>query len=111
MPTPSSPSYANILAGKVPNTNTSTEIDPYALISTIQLDVYHPLYLHPNDNPGLKLVNQILTGDNISQWKQAMTIALSAKNKLRVVNGTCAAPSPDSAYLELWKSCNNMVIS
>nr|GEX12930.1 retrovirus-related Pol polyprotein from transposon TNT 1-94 [Tanacetum cinerariifolium] len=42
----------------------------------------HPLYLHPNDHPGLILILKKLTGsDNYSTWKRSMIIALNARNK------------------------------
>lgn len=69
------------------------------------------LFLHPNDHPGLQQVNQVLTCENFSQWKHVLTIALSAKIKLGMVNGSCVQPNSNSMYLNLWHRCNNMVIS
>lgn len=68
--------------------------DPYETITTIQLGPFHLLYLHPNDHPGLHLVNQALAGENFNQWKRAVTIVLSAKIKLGMINGTCVKPNP-----------------
>lgn len=109
MPTPS-PSFLNVVTGNHEH-QINIVPDPYEIVSSIQLDPFHPLYLHPNDHPGLHLVNQVLTGDNFNQWKRAITIALSAKIKLGMINGTCVKPSSTSAYLNLWNRCNDMVIS
>nr|GEV85281.1 cysteine-rich RLK (receptor-like protein kinase) 8 [Tanacetum cinerariifolium] len=46
----------------------------------------HPLYLHPNDHPGLVLIFKKLTGsENYNSWKRSMMIALNAKNMLKIV--------------------------
>lgn len=50
--------------------------------------IYHPLYLHSNDNPGIVLISKKLIGtENYASWKRSIQIALSAKNKLVIVNG------------------------
>nr|GEW15387.1 cysteine-rich RLK (receptor-like protein kinase) 8 [Tanacetum cinerariifolium] len=47
----------------------------------------HPLYLHPNDHPGLILISKKLIGsENYSSWKRSMMIALNAKIKLKKKN-------------------------
>lgn len=109
---PVQPSFATVVAGNHTNNDlpVSPDINPYETVSSVQLDPFHPLYLHPNDHPGLHLVNQILTGDNFNQWKRVMTIALSAKIKLGMINRTCPKLSSTSAYLNLWNHYNDMVI-
>nr|GFB20834.1 hypothetical protein [Tanacetum cinerariifolium] len=48
---------------------------------------HHPLYFHPNDHPRLLLISKKLLGSiNYNTWKRSMLIALSAKNKLKLVN-------------------------
>lgn len=43
----------------------------------------HPLYLHPNDHPGLLLISKKLQGsENYSTWKRSILIALSAKKQI-----------------------------
>ncbi|GJS72072.1 cysteine-rich receptor-like protein kinase 8 [Tanacetum coccineum] len=56
-------------------------------ISTIDINSpNHPLYLHPNDHAGLILILKKLAGsENYSSWKRSMMIALSAKNKLKII--------------------------
>lgn len=91
---------------------TTQETDVYDLPeSLIQLQPGHPLYLHPNDHPGMTLVSDILTDLNFLQWKISITIALSAKNKIGVINGTNKKPGVQSKYLNAWERCNSMVIS
>ena len=46
-----------------------------------------PLNLHPSDHPGMQLVSKHFDGSNFGSWKKAITIALSAKNKLGLVIG------------------------
>ncbi|PWA96217.1 hypothetical protein CTI12_AA041970 [Artemisia annua] len=73
---------------------------------------YHPLYLHPQDHPGLILISKKLTGsDNYGSWKRSMMIALNAKNKMKIVNGEFAEPSVNSETRALWERTNDMIIS
>ncbi|PWA89235.1 Cysteine-rich RLK (receptor-like protein kinase) 8 [Artemisia annua] len=72
----------------------------------------HPLYLHPNDHPGLILISKKLTrSDNYSSWKRSMMIALNAKNKLKIVTGEYVEPSSDSEERAMWERTNDMIIS
>lgn len=75
-------------------------------------DSGNPYYLHHSDNSGTSLVTLTLIGDNYSSWNRAMTIALSAKNKLGFVDGSIVEPEGnDSNLLNSWKRNNNIVIS
>lgn len=67
--------------------------------------------MHPSDHPGQVLVSQILTGDNFNQWRRAMSLSLSAKNKLSFVTGKFNQPGETSPYLIHWQRCNDTVIS
>lgn len=62
------------------------------------------------DHPGLILVSQPLNDANYSKWKRkrSMILALLAKRKLGMINGTYPKPSSGSAYRD---RCNDMVIS
>nr|GEV13771.1 cysteine-rich RLK (receptor-like protein kinase) 8 [Tanacetum cinerariifolium] len=72
----------------------------------------HPLYLHPNDHPGLILISKKLTGsENYSSWKRSMMIALNAKNKLKIVTGELHEPNADLEEREIWDRTNDMIIS
>ncbi|XP_020413091.1 uncharacterized protein LOC109947459 [Prunus persica] len=70
----------------------------------------HPLYLHYSDQPGAVLVPQSLVEDNYSTWVQSMTMALTVKNKLGLVDGTVKKPNEDEhEELQQWNRCNNLV--
>ncbi|XP_008386434.2 uncharacterized protein [Malus domestica] len=70
----------------------------------------HPLYLHHLDQPGAVLVPEPLVEDNYSTWVQSMTMALTVKNILGLVDGTIKKSSEDEhEELQQWNRCNNMV--
>lgn len=72
----------------------------------------HPLYLHHSDHPGMILVSKKLVGsENYSTWKRSIMIALSAKNKLKLINGELPEPESKSELKPLWERANDMVIS
>lgn len=77
----------------------------------VSIDPTDVLYLHPSDNPLWILVPKPFDGSSYSSWKRAMEIALSAKNKLGFVTGSCKRPISTSADLQSWECCNSMVIS
>lgn len=53
----------------------------------------HPLYLHPNDHPGMILISKKLTGsDNYSTWRRSIMIALNVINKLKIVTRELEEP-------------------
>jgi hypothetical protein len=73
---------------------------------------HHPLYFHPNDHPGLLLISKRLIGsDYYGTWKRSMLIALSAKNKLKLVNGDYEEPELSSSLRPYWERANDMLIS
>ncbi|KAM1484337.1 hypothetical protein ACFXTO_036403 [Malus domestica] len=78
---------------------------------TTTMDITDPFYIHHSDHPGLHLVSKPLDGDNYSTWSRAMTISLSAKNKLGFVDGSIEAPLETDTKYSLWKRCNDMVLS
>ncbi|XP_074347307.1 uncharacterized protein LOC141686152 [Apium graveolens] len=72
----------------------------------------HPLYLQNIDHPGLVLIAKKLTGTgNFGPWNRSITIALSAKNKIGIVNGSYPRPNDDSPLKTHWDRVNDMVIS
>ena len=75
------------------------------------LDVNHPYYLHPSDNPGLVITTVVLDESNFSQWHRSMEIALSSKLKLGFVDGSYIKPAVNSPLSMHWIRCNNMVTS
>jgi hypothetical protein len=57
------------------------------------------------------LVSKLLEGDNYSTWSRAMRIALGAKNKIGLVDGSIKPPSSEDANFASWQRCNDMVLS
>nr|GEV87558.1 retrovirus-related Pol polyprotein from transposon TNT 1-94 [Tanacetum cinerariifolium] len=73
---------------------------------------HHTLYFHPNDHPGLLLIFKRLLGSEIySTWKRSMLIALSAKNKLKLVNKEYEEPDSSSDLRAYWERDNDILIS
>lgn len=72
----------------------------------------HPLYLHPSDNPGSVLVLHQLTGiENYTAWSNSMKVALLAKNKLGLIDGTCCKEHYNGDLEHEWERCNAFVLS
>ncbi|XP_060210247.1 uncharacterized protein LOC132637121 [Lycium barbarum] len=76
-----------------------------------QIDPSNPLYIHSSDSPGMSLVNFIFDGRGFQGWRKTILIALSAKNKLGFINGTCKMPNVDAPDYQAWSRCNDMVTS
>ncbi|XP_073040412.1 uncharacterized protein [Primulina eburnea] len=71
-----------------------------------------PLYIHPSDTPGTNLVSDQLLGvENYGIWSRAMLIALRAKNKIALIDGSCRRPPVGSQNLLQWERCNALVLS
>ncbi|XP_073296507.1 uncharacterized protein [Primulina huaijiensis] len=71
-----------------------------------------PLFLHPSDTPGMTIVSEQLTGvENYGVWSRAMLIALRAKNKIALIDGTCKRPALGNVTLHQWERCNALVLS
>ncbi|GJW23003.1 cysteine-rich receptor-like protein kinase 8 [Tanacetum coccineum] len=83
-------------------TSSSETLNTTTLLQNDINSPHHPLYFHPNDHPGLLLIAKKLNGsDNYGTWKRSMLIALSAKNKLKLINEEYKEPpitSPLKAY-------------
>ncbi|KAI4324258.1 hypothetical protein L6164_023811 [Bauhinia variegata] len=70
----------------------------------------HQLYLHYFDQPGAILVPQSLVEDNYSIWSQSKTMALTVKNKIRLIDGSIKEPAEqNSDEWQQWNRCNNLV--
>lgn len=74
-------------------------------------DTLHPLHLSTSDNPSQALVNKPFDGHGFQAWKRSVTIALSARNKLGLVDGTIDQPNQADTTYGAWERVNNMVIS
>ncbi|XP_039067901.1 uncharacterized protein LOC120213937 [Hibiscus syriacus] len=80
--------------------------------ATAMLDFNHPLFLHPSDTPGGVLVSHRLVGiKNYNIWSRSMRIALLAKNKLGLVDGTSCKEDYDEILHSQWERCNAFVLS
>ncbi|KAF5482367.1 hypothetical protein F2P56_002942 [Juglans regia] len=74
-------------------------------------DSSSPFFLHHGDSPETLLVTQVLNGENYHTWRRSMSMALTAKNKIRFVDGSILKPSASSPQFSSWIRCNNMVLS
>ncbi|PHT61917.1 hypothetical protein T459_34230 [Capsicum annuum] len=66
------------------------------------LETFSPLYHHPSDSSGTQLVNSIFYEKGYAGWSRALVIALSAKNKLSLIDGTLSEPAVSTARHKLW---------
>lgn len=80
-------------------------------VRVVAEDSSSPFHLQNGDHPGLILVSHSLTGGNYNTWNRAMSMALTAENKLGFVDGTIQQPSIDDFLYGAWIRCNSMVIS
>ncbi|XP_068498562.1 uncharacterized protein [Phaseolus vulgaris] len=69
------------------------------------------LYLHPSENLVVPLVSPALDSTNYHSWSKSIITALSAKNKVEFVLGTCPCPLKNHPTYSAWYRCNNMVVS
>ncbi|XP_074347627.1 uncharacterized protein LOC141686492 [Apium graveolens] len=70
-----------------------------------------PYYIHPSDNPGMKLVSTQFDGTGYTDWKRSMLLSLTAKNKTGFIDGSIEKPSVDDDAYKAWDICNSMLIS
>ncbi|XP_069149155.1 uncharacterized protein [Solanum lycopersicum] len=69
------------------------------------------LYVHPSDNPGMMLVPVQFDGIGYRSWRKGVMRALSVKNKLGFVDGSCEKPNNNLSQLRQWQRCDDMVTS
>ena len=69
------------------------------------------LYVHPSDNPGMMLVPVQFDGTGYRSWRRGVMRALSVKNKLGFIVGSCEKPNANSPQLCQWQRCDDMVTS
>ena len=82
-----------------------------AVASRVQIEPTDPLFLHPSDHPGQALVTDIFTGEDYENWRRSVQIALSAKHKISIIDGSYEKPAANSSLLPHWQRCNDMVLS
>ncbi|XP_065615833.1 uncharacterized protein LOC136061682 [Quercus suber] len=72
----------------------------------------NPYFLPANENPGLILTSQPLTGlENYMTWARSVFLALSSRNKFGFVNGSISEPNPTSHLFNSWNRCNTTILS
>ena len=72
----------------------------------------NPFFLPMNENPGLVLTSQHLTGlKNYMSWARSVFLALSARNKYGFVNGSILELDPSSPLFNSWNRCNTTMLS
>ncbi|XP_022023897.1 uncharacterized protein LOC110924167 [Helianthus annuus] len=77
-----------------------------------KLDASVPLYLHASDSSSLTIVSVTLKGTgNYVVWSNAMKLALTAKNKLGFIDGTCTRSTKDDVLAGQWDRCNSVVLT
>ncbi|XP_074351759.1 uncharacterized protein LOC141690900 [Apium graveolens] len=86
------------------NNNVIPTVDP-------SQDPTSPYYVHPSDNPGMKLVSLKFDGNSYADWKRSLLLSLTAKNKIGFVDGSIVKPPLDDATYKAWDRCNCMMIS
>ncbi|XP_010318653.1 uncharacterized protein [Solanum lycopersicum] len=63
------------------------------------------LYIHPSDSPGTVLVPVQFDGERYQSWRIGVMQALSEKNKLGFIDGSCGKEDA----IRQWKRCDDMV--
>ncbi|XP_016514380.1 uncharacterized protein LOC107831157 [Nicotiana tabacum] len=76
-----------------------------------KIDADHPYFLHASDSPGMCLISPSFDGTGYGGWRKLILIALSAKNKLGLIDNILIRPKDDSPYLRYWIRCNDMVFA
>lgn len=57
-------------------------------------------YIHPSDNPGMKLASMKFDGNGYADRKRSMLISLAAKNKTFFVDGTIVKPVNTDVHIK-----------
>ncbi|GJQ93956.1 putative RNA-directed DNA polymerase [Tanacetum coccineum] len=79
--------------------------------SDLKLDIYDPLYLHPQDI-GSQLITFKLEGtENYKVWSAAVQLALHTRNKIGFITGKCVRDENEGPLQQQWDRCNAVVLS
>ncbi|XP_050217800.1 uncharacterized protein LOC126668655 [Mercurialis annua] len=70
-----------------------------------------PFFLHPNENPSLILVSNVLNEGNYHSWYRSMKMTLISKKKYKFVDGSIITPAVTEQIYPAWERCNTMVMS
>jgi len=74
-------------------------------------NLLNPYYTHPNENPGVAIIAQVLNGANYHSWSRAMLLALKTKKKVQFVDGSLPRPALNDPNFTIWDHCNTLVVS
>jgi hypothetical protein len=94
-----------------PNIESQTIENPNSSSNSALNEFSDSLFLHHGDSPSSILVSQSLIGKNYNSWSRSMLMALSAKNKPCLIDGSMPKPSNSSSNFKAWMRCNDMVLS
>ena len=71
----------------------------------------NPFFLPANENPGLVLTSQPLTGlENYMNFARSVFLDLSSRKKFGFMNGSIPEPDPSSPLFNSWSRCNTTVL-
>lgn len=91
--------------------NLETSIVQTKTENGVTFDPNHSYFLHSSDASWMALVNTTFNGRGFQGWKRCVLIALSARNKLGFINGSCPPPVITSKDFQPWNKCSDMVTS
>lgn len=77
----------------------------------IQRRTISPYDLTSSDNPGILISQPLLRGSHYDEWAVNLRLALPARKKFGVVDGSIPKPSEESGDLEDWWTHNVLVVS
>ena len=88
------------------NTDTASPPSSFPQLSNpIKQD---PYAIHHSNSPPTVLVTPLLTGDNYGSWSRVVRMALRAKSKLGIVDGSLPIPKEQND-ISNWERCNDLV--
>ncbi|WMV26985.1 hypothetical protein MTR67_020370 [Solanum verrucosum] len=76
------------------------------------VDYNHPLFLNPSEVSGVQIISfQLTCIENYSVWYRSMRVALLGRNKLGMVDGTCAKDKFPNELGNHWERVNAIVLA
>lgn len=68
-----------------------------------------PLYIAPNESTQMQLTPMEFDGTNYMTWSRGVRLALGAKNKMGIIDGSVKEPERNSKDYVRWMRCDHMV--
>ncbi|PKI59515.1 hypothetical protein CRG98_020043 [Punica granatum] len=72
----------------------------------VEQDSFSMYTVNPSDYTGTSLINYKLNGSNYLTWSRAMVTALTAKNKVGMIDGMVPRPPENDLNRAKWDVCN-----